>query len=193
MKSAIGKVTAHMVSSLDGYVASKDNSVEWMRSTDHYAAGVVLTEEDIATFVAGIDCYVIGSKTYEHALALGWPYGDTLVVVITSRVLPKSRSNVRFYDGDIDELVRKNLKSSYRNIWLAGGPALIKNFLRLGLVDELIVSILPVLLGEGKLFFDKIETEQRLHLLDTKAYKDGMVELHYQVSPSSGDSEMLDG
>ena len=56
-----------MVASLDGFIAKKDNSVSWMHSTDHYEKGITLTEEDIAKFIETIDCYVMGSKTYEHA------------------------------------------------------------------------------------------------------------------------------
>lgn len=69
-------VTLHMVSSLDGFIARKDNSISWLDSTGVYEAGVSISEEEAAIFVKGIDCYVLGSRTYEHALELGWPYGD---------------------------------------------------------------------------------------------------------------------
>ena len=76
-------VTLHMVSSLDGFIAKKDNSVSWINSTGSvYEAGVSVSEEDAATFIKTIDCYVLGSRTYEHALDLGWPYGDTPAVVV---------------------------------------------------------------------------------------------------------------
>src|SRR5260370_1702047 len=82
-------VTLHMVSSLDGFIAKKDNSVSWLDSPGSvYEAGVSISEEEAAIFVKTIDCYVLGSRTYEHALELGWPYGDTPVVVGTGRVLP---------------------------------------------------------------------------------------------------------
>ncbi len=75
------KVTLHVVSSLDGFIASKDNSVSWMDSPgDAYDKGVTF---DNADAIPLIDCYVLGSRTYEHALQLGWPYGDTPVVVVT--------------------------------------------------------------------------------------------------------------
>src|ERR1019366_4456386 len=71
-------VTLHMVSSLDGFIAKPDNSVSWLNNAGSvYEAGVSITEEEAATFVRTIDCYVLGSHTYEHALELGWPYGDT--------------------------------------------------------------------------------------------------------------------
>jgi hypothetical protein len=75
--SATGRrVTLHMVSSLDGFITKKDNSVSWLDSAGSvYEAGVSISEEEAAAFVKVIDCYVLGSRTYEHALELGWPYG----------------------------------------------------------------------------------------------------------------------
>jgi hypothetical protein len=69
-------VTLHVVSSLDGFIAKKDNSVSWMDSSgDVYERGV--TDDGAEEVIKSIDCYVLGSRTYEHALQLGWPYGDT--------------------------------------------------------------------------------------------------------------------
>ena len=88
-------VTLHMVSSLDGFIAKKDNSLSWMDSPgDAYPAGVSVSEEEIADFLKSIDCYVMGSRTYEHALELGWVYGDTPVVVVTGRRLPQIKNTV---------------------------------------------------------------------------------------------------
>src|SRR5271166_5886401 len=96
-------VTLHMVSSLDGIIAKKDNSVSWLDDTGSvYEAGVSISEEEAATFVKAIDCYVLGSRTYEHALELGWPYGDTPAVVVTGRERPPARQSVEFYSGDIE-------------------------------------------------------------------------------------------
>ena len=79
-------VTLHVVSSLDGFIAKKDNNVSWLDSTGVYEAGVSISEEEAAAFVKTIDCYVLGSRTYEHALELGWPYGDTPAVVDRQRM-----------------------------------------------------------------------------------------------------------
>jgi len=83
-----------MVASLDGFIAKKDNSVSWMQSTDHYEKGKTLTDKEIANFLDSIDCYVMGSRTYEHALELGWPYGDIPVIVLTKRASSANRKNV---------------------------------------------------------------------------------------------------
>src|SRR6476659_10079326 len=99
------KVTIHMVSSLDGIIAKKDNSVSWFDTSDYYENGVELTEQDTKEFLKTIDCYVMGARTYEHALELsksyGWAYGDVPVIVVTHRALPVERPNIEMYAGDL--------------------------------------------------------------------------------------------
>ncbi|MGH2646091.1 MAG: dihydrofolate reductase family protein [Ginsengibacter sp.] len=176
-------ITIHMVSSLDGIIAKKDNSVSWFETQDHYEKGV--TGQDTEEFLKTIDCYVMGSKTYEHALELsktyGWAYGDKPTIVVTNRKLPVDRPNIEMYSGDLNKLVNEILKPTYKNVWVAGGAMLAKEFIRLKLADEIRLSILPIMLGEGKLFFDHIGQEQALHLKDVTAYKNGMVELWYEI------------
>jgi len=174
-----------MVCSLDGFIAKKDNDISWMHSTDRYEDGIVPTKEFITEFLKSIDCYVMGSKTYEHALELGWAYGDTPVVVLTQRKLTTNRATVELNSGDLHKLVNEHLQPKFKNIWVVGGAKVAKEFVRMGLVDEIRMSIMPVLLGDGLLFFDYLGKEQRLHLKNTTAYKDGMVELHYELIKSS--------
>ena len=177
------KVTIHMVSSLDGMIAKKDNSVSWFETSDNYDKGIA--EQNAAEFLKTIDCYVMGSRTYEHALELsrsyGWPYGDTRTIVVTRRNLPVERQNVEIYSGDLDKLVNEQLKASCSNVWVVGGPTLAKSFIQANLADEIRLSVLPVILGDGKPFFDRTGEEQALHLKDVTAYKSGMVELHYEI------------
>jgi dihydrofolate reductase len=170
-------VTLHVVSSLDGFIARKDNSVSWMDSSDVYERGVT---DDGSDVVESIDCYVLGSRTYEHALQLGWPYGDTPTVVITNRELPSTRQSVEFYSGDLKRLVSERLAPRFGNIWLVGGAMLGQSFLRLGLVDEIRLMIAPVSLGDGLDLFGDSGTEQKWHLKNVVAYKNGFVELVYR-------------
>jgi dihydrofolate reductase len=176
-------VTLHVVSSLDGFVARKDNSVSWLDFNGSvYEAGVSISEEEAATFVNAIDCYVLGSRTYEHALELGWPYGDTPTVVVTGRELSPSRESVEFYSGDLKTLVDIKLAPRFRNIWLVGGAMLCQRFLELDLVDEIRLNIAPVLLGDGLRLFGGVLTEKRWDLKNVVAYKNGFVELSYAAS-----------
>jgi dihydrofolate reductase len=177
-------VTLHVVSSLDGFIAKKDNSVSWMDSPGSvYEAGVSISEEEIATFIKAIDCYVLGSRTYGHALELGWPYGDTPVVVVSGREWSpaSTRKTVEFYSGDLKTLIDAKLAPRYRNIWLVGGAMLCQRFLELGLVDEIKLTIAPVLLGEGLRLFNGSLPEKRWNLKNVVAYKNGFVELSYSA------------
>ncbi|HET6767900.1 MAG TPA: dihydrofolate reductase family protein [Chitinophagaceae bacterium] len=177
------KITVHMVSSVDGIIAKKDNSVSWFETSDYYDKGV--PGQDPEEFLKTIDCYVMGSRTYEHALELsksyGWAYGDVPTFVVTHRNLQTDRKNIEFYSGDLNKLVNERLKPYHKNVWLVGGAILVKDFLRLKLADEIRLSILPVILGDGTLFFDHVGQEDLLHLKDVTAYKSGMVELWYEI------------
>jgi dihydrofolate reductase len=177
-------VTLHVVSSLDGFIAKSDNSVSWMDSPgDVYERGV--SEDGAEEVIQSIDCYVLGSRTYEHALELGWPYGDTPTIVITNRELPSTRESVEFYSGDLKKLIDEILAPRYRNIWLVGGALLCQSFLRLGLVDEIRLMIAPVSLGDGLRLFEDSGAEQRWQLRDVVAYKNGFVELSYRNSSTN--------
>ena len=177
------KVTIHMVSSLDGFIASKDNSVSWFETPDYYEKGV--DQQDPGEFLKTIGCYVMGARTYEHALELsksyGWVYGDVPTVVVTHRNLPVERKNINIYSGDLIKLVNEQLKPNYKNVWLVGGAKLAKEFIHLRLADEIRLSVMPIILGDGTLFLDHIGQEQALHLKDVTAYKSGMVELWYEI------------
>ena len=177
------RVTMHVVSSLDGFIARQDNNISWLDGNGSvYEAGVSISEEEAATFVKAIDCYVLGSRTYEHALELGWPYGDTPAVVVTGRKLSSTKKSVEFYSGDLKTLDDEQLAPRYRNIWLVGGAMLCQRFLELGLVDEIRLTIAPVLLGEGLRLFDDSLPEERWNLKNVIAYKNGFVELSYSAS-----------
>jgi dihydrofolate reductase len=176
-----------MVASLDGIIAKKDNSVSWFETSDNYEKGV--DGQNPEEFLKTIDCYVMGSRTYEHALELsktyGWAYGDKPTIVLTRRNLPKDRKNIEFYSGDLNKLVNERLKPKYKNVWVVGGSVITGEFIRLKLTDEIRVSILPIILGDGLPFFDHIGLEQALHLKDATAYKNGMVELCYEIKTNT--------
>jgi dihydrofolate reductase len=177
-------VTLHVVSSLDGFIARNDNSVSWLDSSgDVYERGIA--EDGAAQVIPAIDCFVLGSRTYEHALQLGWPYGETPTIVVTSRPLTSPRTSVEFYSGDLERLLDERLAPRFRNIWLVGGAILCQSFLTLGLVDEIRLSIAPVLLGDGLRLFGHAGTETRWQLKDVVAYRTGFVELLYRRESTS--------
>ena len=186
MPRADSRITIHMATSLDGFVARRDGRVDWLETSDEFAAGDAMDPAAVESFLKTIDCYVMGSRTYETALhfesqGLGWPYGNTPTFVLTSRALPRTRDSVQFHFGDLTRFVNERLRPAYRTIWFVGGSVLSAECLRLGLADEVRYSILPILIGEGISFFGKLDRDVALHLIEVKAYRSGMVELRYEV------------
>jgi dihydrofolate reductase len=180
------RVTIHMAASLDGFIARRDGRVDWLETADHFEGGATMTPEFVQAFLRTIDCYVMGSRTYETALAfeakgLGWAYGETPTFVLTRRNLRKTRDSVQFCAGDLRRLVDEDLKPRFQSIWFAGGGEVAAACLRLGLADEVRYSILPILIGDGIPFFHGLDRDVPLHLVETTAYKSGMVALRYAV------------
>jgi dihydrofolate reductase len=175
-----------MAASLDGFIARKDGRVEWLETSDEFLGGETMDPGFVEAFLKTIDCYVMGSRTYETALrfetqGFGWSYGDKPVFVLTSRNLPRTRDTVTFHSGDLAQFVNEYLRPRFRTIWFVGGGVVSAECLRLGLADEIRYSILPVLIGDGIQFFEKLDRDISLHLAEVKAYRNGMVELRYEV------------
>src|SRR4051794_17123600 len=114
METGEFRITIHMVSSLDGYIAKKDNSVSWFETPDNYENGTTISKQDQEEFVKRIDCYVMGAHTYEHAYELsstyGWPYGDLPTIVLTHRNLQIDRPNIETWCGELNKLVDERLR-----------------------------------------------------------------------------------
>ncbi len=186
MASTESCVTIHMVASLDGFIARKDGRVDWLDTSDEFEDGDTLDPEFVQEFVKTIDCYVMGSRTYETALdfeakGFGWSYGDKPTFVLTRRELPRTRDTVQFYSGDLAHLVDERLKPAFRSIWFVGGGAVSAECLRAGLADEVRYSIMPILIGEGIPFFNGLDKDVSLHLVEVKVYTSGMVALRHEV------------
>jgi dihydrofolate reductase len=181
-----------MAASLDGFIARKDGRVDWLETSDEFAGGDTLDPKFVEAFLKTIDCYVMGARTYETALSfeakgLGWAYGDKPTFVLSSRELPRTRDTVEFYSGDLAQFVNRRLRPKFRSIWFVGGGVVSAECLRFGLADEVRYSILPILIGDGIRFFEKLDIDIALHLAEVKAYKSGMVELCYEVRGHRGE------
>ena len=182
-----------MAASLDGFIARKDGRVDWLETSDEFAGGDTLDPGFVEAFLKTIDCYVMGSRTYETALSfeakgLGWSYGDKPTFVLTSRELPRTRDTVEFYSGHLAQLVNGRLRPAFHSIWFVGGGVVSGECLRLGLADEVRYSILPILIGDGLPFFERLDRDVALHLAEVKVYKSGVVDLRYEVRGHRGES-----
>src|SRR6516162_4497461 len=137
MATADSRVTVHMAASLDGFIARKDGRVDWLETKDEFAGGDTLDPEFVEAFLKTIDCYVMGSRTYETALRFeaqgsGWAYGDKPTFVLTRRDLPRTRDTVEFLSGDLTRLVNERLRPAFRSVWFVGGGMVCGECLRLG-------------------------------------------------------------
>ena len=186
MTSLNSHVTIHMAASLDGFIARRDGRVDWLETSDQFPEGATIDPEFVEAFLKTIDCYVMGSRTYETALSfeakgLGWSYGEKPTFVLTGRDLPRSQDAVEFYSGDLVKFVNGRLRPKFHSIWFVGGGVVSGECLRLGLADEVRYSILPILIGDGIRFFENLDRDIALHLAEVKAYRSGMVALRYEL------------
>jgi dihydrofolate reductase len=175
-----------MAASLDGFIGRKDGSVDWLETSDEFVDGETIDPGFVETFLETIDCYVMGSRTYETALGFeakgfGWAYGDKPTFVLTRRELPRTRDTVELYSGDLAQFVNEHLRPRFGSIWFVGGGVVSAECLRLGLADEIRYSVVPILIGDGIPFFGKLDGDVALHLAEVNAYRNGMVELRYEV------------
>jgi dihydrofolate reductase len=165
-------VILYTAASLDGFIARTDGSVDWLFTGDDYG---------YAAFLQTIGALVMGSKTYEQVLSFGdWPYSGKQTYVFTRRDLKTELGDVVFVSGKPQSVLPEIKAKGFRRIWLVGGGELTTSFLRHCLVDEYIVSIHPILLGDGIPLFYPPVPEEELTLVSSKQYPSGLLQAHYR-------------
>ena len=178
----------YLAQSLDGYLAETDGSLDWLTSYGGETEAEVssVTEGSYDRFFAGVGALVMGSGTYGYLLDAGlerWPYPEMPSWVFTSRELdvPWEGADIRPASGDVGP-VAEDAKAAAgdRNVWLVGGGELASQFAEAGLLDELLVTIVPVVLGDGIPTFAHRHVEP-MKLTGTQAFASGMVELRYTL------------
>lgn len=172
------KIILYIATSLDGYIASPDGSVEWLPTPP--------PGEDYgyADFLATADTTLLGRATYEQVQTFGeWPY-PTLTNYVFTRKAPTEAAHpsVTFIAEDPTEFVQKLRQEEGKTIWLIGGSTLAAPLLAAGLVDEMMLFVVPRLLGSGIPLWRLQDHQQPLKLLRTKSWPDGMALLHYQLT-----------
>ena len=172
--------------SLDGYIASADDTIDWLTEYEGEYAGAtdLPLGDNYATFMDGIGALVMGSATYAFVLDLEeWPYPEHPVWVLTSRDLPaRDGAAVRIVRGDVAELHDEIAASAGgRDVWVVGGGNVASQYADAGLLDRVEVTVVPVVLGEGKPLFDRALSGPPLQLVSTRPFANGMVELRYEV------------
>ena len=169
-------VILYIASSLDGYIARADGSIDWLSFVESPE-----TDYGYAEFYAGVDAIAMGSRTYEQVLSFDeWPYPDKQTFVFTHRPLAQIAEDVTFTDEDPNEFVAGLDAAGIRTLWLAGGGDLVASFMQQRLIDEYIISIVPIVLGDGIPLFKGPLPEHRFQLLESTDYLSGLVQLHYR-------------
>jgi dihydrofolate reductase len=183
------RVRYYAAQTLDGYIAESDDNLDWLLEYQgHYDdADSDANQAGYDTFYEGIGALVSGSVTYEWVLehADEWPYAGKPWWVVSSRELPKPEGegvDVRIVSGEIPDLVEEMLDSAGdRDLWIVGGGNVASQFADHGLLDRVEVTVVPVVLGEGKPLFDRRLPGGPMQLLSTTTHSSGMVSLNYEV------------
>jgi len=172
------KLSLFIATSLDGYIAKPNDDLSFLK----------LVEKDgedygYAEFTATIDTIILGRKTYDYVLkeigSSHYDNGHRDVYVITRTERPRT-GKTTFFTGDLSELVQRLKSESGKNIYCDGGAEIINELLNRDLIDELIISIIPVLVGNGTRLFKDGRPEQQLELVSAKTFETGLTQLHYR-------------
>lgn len=181
------RCSVYVGASLDGFIAGPGGDIEWLMRPEY------TPEEgkglDFATFFAGVDALVMGRNSFEKVVTFDeWYYGDKPVVVLTGRPLEvpeRLKAQVRLDAGPPAEVAARLAAQGAKHLYLDGGET-IRRFLRAGLVDEITVTCIPILVGDGIPLFGTLGVEVPLRLLDTAPVGNGLVQLRYEVARPPG-------
>jgi dihydrofolate reductase len=170
------KVILYISMSLDGYIATKDNSLDFLSMVEQEGEDYGYND-----FVTSIDAVLIGRKTYDKVIAMGYeyPHVDKDVYIITRTARP-SIGNFKYYNGGLPQLVNTLKSQAGKNIYCDGGAEIANELIKENLVDEYIISVIPILLGDGIKLFKDGRPQQILELVSTKQFDKGLTQLHYR-------------
>ena len=185
------KCSVYIATSVDGYIATHDGGVEWLESAgnpeseDREPAG----DAGFAAYIASVDCMIMGRKCMEKIASFEltpeqWPYGDIPIFVLSNTIKspPESLgSRVKMYSGDLLALTEQLASDGYNHAYIDGG-ATITSFIRLGLLDEICVTQIPVLLGGGLSLFGNIERPIKLENAEATVFSNDFIQWKYGIS-----------
>lgn len=172
------KLSLFIATSLDGYIAKPNDDLSFLKLVEKQGE-----DYGYADFTSTIDTIIIGRKTYDYVAreigASHYENGERDVYVITRQERP-SNGRTTFYNGRLPELVGKLKQEHGKNIYCDGGAEVINELLKHDLVEEFIISVVPILLGEGTRLFKDGRPEQMLELISLKSFETGLTQAHYR-------------
>ena len=164
-------MTKIIASSLDGHIARENGDIDWLPE---------LVESGYDAFYKSVDTVIMGKTTYDQVLTFGeYPYKNKKSFVFTRNHNQTNDKNTEFV-FDVEKFVSQNYPGAGKNIWLIGGAEIISSFLKQGAIDEIIISVIPVLLGKGIPLFKNIKNETKLEFVKTENYGQ-LVDLYYKI------------
>jgi dihydrofolate reductase len=171
-------LSLYIATSLDGYIAKPNDDLSFLKLVEKEGE-----DYGYAEFISTIDTIILGRKTYDWVLkeigASHYDNGGRNVYVITRTERPDV-GKTKFYTGDLTELVRQLKSEDGKNIYCDGGAEIVNELLKNDLIDEFIISVVPVLVGSGIRLFKGGRPEQQLELVNTKTFDTGLTQLHYR-------------
>ena len=169
----MAEVSLFIAASLDGFTADPEGGIGWLFTDEDYG---------YEAFFASVGALVMGRRTYEHVLGYGaWPYGSTPAIVLTTKSsMSAAAPSVSFTSGQPVDILQTLDMPQGKKLWLAAGAQGASDFARAGLIDEVVLSIHPVLLGGGAPLFEEPRPRQDLDLVDSRSYESGLVQLTYR-------------
>jgi dihydrofolate reductase len=169
------KVILYIAASLDGYIAKPEDNLSFLSTVEK-------ENEDYGymTFMSTVDTVILGRKTYDWILDnADFPFSDKETYVIT-RFPGPGTGKIIFYTGNIKDLMLKLKSEEGKNIYCGGGAEIVNEFLNDDLIDEFVISIIPILIGRGIQLFQDGRPEQKLVLVSAKWFETGLVQIHYR-------------
>ncbi|MGB0177799.1 MAG: dihydrofolate reductase family protein [Owenweeksia sp.] len=177
------KVSLYIAASLDGYIAKLDGSIKWLEEFPNPEG----SDFGYADFLEEVDTILMGGKTYRQVLTFGeWPYRNKECYVFSRSATMERDANVIFVKDDIAGFVRELKSRNGKVIWLVGGGEVNNILLCQGLVDEIILTCVPVLLGAGISISGTVEMEEYFEPIKTKTFKNGMIQLTFGRQKQNG-------
>lgn len=179
-KNTRPKISVFIATSLDGYIARKNGDIEWLTTFNPPTGEDEDKDCGYSKFSSIVDALIMGRNTYEVVSNFDpWPYQGKRVVVLSS-TLTSVCEQAELFTGEITNLVEKLHADGIKHIYVDGGVT-ISQFLNADLVDQLIISLIPVVLGSGAPLFSKINNDKWCRLVSTKPYSNGLVQLQYEL------------
>jgi len=176
------KTIVYIAMSLDGYIASANGDISFLSLVEQEGE-----DYGYEKFNSQVDVVILGRKTYDKILSFGidFPHSDKKRVYVLTHQKIENSGNVIFYQDDVTDLVAKLKQDSGKNIYIDGGAEIINLLRKNNLIDEYVISIIPVLLGNGIPLFQTGFKQRQLQLLKTYTFNSGLVQLHYLTLPLS--------